>query len=187
MTDRVLIACPHLQRDLERFRPRFAEHDIEIEAPPVEQQLSEDYLLANIGRFDCVVAGDEPYTARVVEQASRLQTIAKWGIGIDNINLEAAREHGIKVVNTPGQLSAEVADVAICYIIMLARRLHVIDAAVRDGEWQQIRGTSLAGKTLGLVGLGAIGRAVARRPAMRCGWWLTTRISSRAKTRKFQS
>ncbi len=163
MTRRALIACPHLQRDLDQFRPRFAELGIEIESPPVEQQLSEEYLLANIGRFDGVVAGDEPYTARVVERANRLKAIAKWGIGVDNIDLPAARERGIRVINTPGQLSAEVADVAIGYIIMLARRLHEIDAAARRGDWQQIRGTSLAGKTLGVVGLGAIGRSVVRR------------------------
>ena len=67
------------------------------------------------------------------------------------------------MVNTPGQLSGEVANVAIGYMIVLARQLHVIDAAVRPGEWAQIRGVSLAGKTLGIVGLGAIGTAVARR------------------------
>ena len=163
MSLRALIACPHLQRNLATFIPRFSELGIEVEAPPVEQQLSEDYLLANIDRFDGVVAGDDPFTAAVIERAGRLKIIAKWGIGVDNIDLEAAQRRGIAVVNTPGQLSGEVADVVIGYTIMLARKLHLIDESVRRGEWAQIRGISLAGKTMGIVGLGAIGTAVARR------------------------
>ena len=163
MTLRVLIACPHLQRDLPRYLHRFAEHGIEVEAPPVEQQLSEPYLIENIARFDGVIAGDDHFTARVFEHAQRLRVIAKWGIGVDNIDLAAARSRGVKVLNTPGQLSGEVAEVVIGYLILLARRLHEIDNAVHAGDWRQIRGTSLAGKTLGIVGLGAIGKAVASR------------------------
>ena len=163
MTLHALIACPHLQRKLAAYLPRFAELDIEVEAPEVDQQLSEEYLLANLHRFDGVVAGDERYTPAVLAQADRLKVIAKWGIGTDGIDVATARERGIAVVNTPSQLSGEVADVAIGYMIMLARQLHIIDAAVRRGEWAQICGVSLADKTLGIVGLGAIGSAVARR------------------------
>lgn len=163
MTTRVLIACPHLQRELHLFEHRFAAFGIEVEAPEVHQQLSEEYLLANIDRFDGVVAGDDPFTAAVLERAGRLRVIAKWGIGVDNIDLAAAAERGIQVLNTPGQLSAEVADVTIGYLILLTRQLHRIDAAVRGGTWAQMRGASLAGKRLGIVGLGGIGSAVAKR------------------------
>ncbi len=160
---RVLIACPHLQRELHRFEPRFTALGIETEAPNVDQQLSEAYLLDNIARFDGVVAGDDPFTAAVIERATRLKVIAKWGIGVDNIDLVAAGKSSIPVLNTPGQLSAEVADVTIGYIIMLARKLHRIDTSVRKGTWAQERGVSLAGKSLGIIGLGGIGSAVARR------------------------
>jgi D-3-phosphoglycerate dehydrogenase len=160
---RVLIACPHLQREMARFEPRLAELGIEYEAPWVNQQLSEAWLLENIDRFDGLVAGDDPYTAAVIAKAARLKVIAKWGIGMDSIDRDAAAARGIAVLNTPGQLSGEVADVTIGYMIMLARRLHQIDASVRAGAWSQVRGISLAGKTLGIVGLGAIGKATAKR------------------------
>lgn len=160
---RALIACPHLQREMHRFEERFRTLGLEYEAPPVSQQLSEAWLLENIARFDGVVAGDDPYTAAVIANAERLKVIAKWGIGMDNIDAEAAKRAGIAVLNTPGQLSSEVADVAIGYMIMLARHLHRIDSLVRVGTWSQIRGISLAGKQLGVIGLGGIGSAVAKR------------------------
>jgi D-3-phosphoglycerate dehydrogenase len=163
VSKRALISCPHLQRELPKFAETFRKRDIEVEAPPVQQQLSEDYLLANIERFEGVVAGDDPFTASVLRRARRLRVIAKWGVGMDNIDRDAAAALGISVVNTPGQLAGEVADVVIGYILMLARQLGRIDARVRAGEWAQIRGVSLGGKTLGIVGLGAAGRAVAKR------------------------
>jgi D-3-phosphoglycerate dehydrogenase len=98
-----------------------------------------------------------------MERAERLRIISKWGIGIDAIDLEAARELGIRVTNTPGVFGDEVADVALGYLIMLARRLHVIDHEARHGGWAKPVGTSLAGRTLGVIGLGDIGVAVARR------------------------
>ena len=163
MSLRALLACPHLQRELPRFASRFRDLGVEVETPEVDQQLNEQWLLDNIERFDGVVAGDDPFTAAVLARAKRLRVIAKWGIGVDNIDLDAAKAMGIRVINTPGQLSAEVAEVTIGYMVMLARHLHKIDAAVRAGDWAQIRGSTLAGKTLGVIGLGAIGRAVARR------------------------
>jgi D-3-phosphoglycerate dehydrogenase len=84
-------------------------------------------------------------------------------VGIDNVDLEAARELGIEVRNTPAVFANEVADVAIGYMLMLARHLHEIDAGVRGGSWPKPQGVSMAGRTLGVIGLGAIGRAVARR------------------------
>lgn len=160
---RVLIACPHLQREMDRFASQFADHGIEVEAPYVDQQLSEEWLIENIHRFDGVVAGDDPFTAAVIERAGRLRVLAKWGIGVDNIDLQAASRRGIPVLNTPGQLSAEVADVTLGYLIMLSRHLHTIDTAVRSGSWSQLRGVSLAEKRLGIIGLGGIGMAVAKR------------------------
>lgn len=165
MALRVLIACPHLQRELDQYAAVFRDRDIVIEAPPVSQQLSEEDLLGMIERFDGVVAGDDEFTSRVLARATRLRVISKWGIGLDNIDLTAARERGVVVMNTPGQLGIEVAEVALGYLVLLARQLHRIDRAVRDGDWKQLRGSTLAGKTLGIVGLGAAGRALAVRAA----------------------
>lgn len=160
---RVLITCPHLQQTIEQYRGLFAERDIEIELPHVAQQLSESELLDIIDRFDGVIAGDDEFTANVLEKGGRLKVIAKWGIGVDAIDLEAAARLGIRVSNTPDVFADEVADVVMGYIILLARKLHLIDQSVREGGWTQIRGISLRDRTLGVIGVGSIGRAVIRR------------------------
>lgn len=161
---KVLITCPHLQESLDEYRALLAEHDIEVEAPPVVQHLGEEELLRIIDGFEGIIAGDDQLTARVFQKgASTLKMVVKWGVGVDAIDLETARQLGIAVRNTPGAFPDEVADVTIGYLIMLARQLHRIDRGVRDGEWLKIRGRSLAGKELGVIGVGSIGQAVIRR------------------------
>jgi D-3-phosphoglycerate dehydrogenase len=102
-------------------------------------------------------------TRAALQHADRLKVISKWGVGVDNIDLAAAEELGIRVTNTPGMFGDEVADVAIGYLILLARHLHRVDRDVRDGQWPKPEGVSLAGRTMGVVGLGHIGQAVAKR------------------------
>jgi D-3-phosphoglycerate dehydrogenase / 2-oxoglutarate reductase len=160
---RVLITCPQMQHYAADYAEAFAARGIEPDLPPVVQQLNESELLEIIEHYDGVIAGDDEFTARVINEASRLQVISKWGVGIDNIDLDAARARGIRVTNTPGTFADEVADVAMGYLILLARQLHRIDAGVRAGSWPKIEGTSLAEKALSIVGLGSIGSALARR------------------------
>jgi D-3-phosphoglycerate dehydrogenase len=163
MTERVLITCPQMQRHAAAYVERLAGRGIAVETPPVVQQLSEDELVTIIGRYDGVIAGDDPFTARVLQQATRLRVISKWGVGVDNIDREAAAGLGILVTNTPGTFGDEVADVIVGYLVMLARGLHRTDAGTRAGGWPKIEGFSLACRTLGIVGLGSIGLALARR------------------------
>lgn len=163
MSSRVLITCPQLQSTIDRYRRTFVEHDIDIELPRVVQQLREPELLEIIHRFDGVIAGDDQFTQRVLEKAKRLRIIAKWGVGVDAIDLAAAERLGIRVSNTPNAFTDEVADVVMGYIILLARQLHKLDQSVHNGGWLKIQGVSLRGKTLGVIGAGNIGRAVARR------------------------
>lgn len=162
-TMRVLIACLHLQRHMDRYRDLLKRHNIEFEMPHIEQQLSEAELIEIIDRFDGVVAGDDEFTARVLERAKRLKVISKWGIGLDAIERATAERLGIKVFNTPNVFADEVGDVAIGYIIMLARKLHKMDQSVRAGGWLKVQGMSLRGKILGIIGAGSIGRGIARR------------------------
>jgi D-3-phosphoglycerate dehydrogenase len=162
---RVLITSRQLQKTIDRYRDLLARHRVEVELPEFEQQLREADLLQIIDRFDGVIAGDDEFTTRVLEKGKRLRTIAKWGVGIDAIDVEAARRLGIHISNTPNAFADEVADVVMGYVILLARQLHRMDAAVRDGRWVKIQGTSLRGKTLGVIGVGSIGRAVVQRAA----------------------
>lgn len=159
----VLITCPHLQRTIDLYRDRFTDQDIAIEVPPLVQQLSEDELLAIIDRFDGAIAGDDPFTAKVLEKGQRLKVVAKWGIGLDAIDREAAKRLGIRVCNTPDVFADEVADVVMGYLILLTRQLHKLDRSVREGGWLKIQGRSLRGKTMGVIGVGSIGRAVVQR------------------------
>ena len=163
MKCRVLITCPQLQQTIDGYRDFFAERNIEIELPHVEQQLDESDLLDIIDRFDGVIAGDDEFSAPVLEKGKRLKVIAKWGVGMDSIDLDAAERLGIRVSNTPNMFSDEVADVVMGYIVLLARQLHKLDQSVRSGDWMKIQGMSLHGKTLGVIGVGSIGQAVAQR------------------------
>lgn len=163
MTERILIACVQLQRSLDDHRARLDARGAELVVPPVRQQLTEPELLEIIGDIDGMVAGDDHVTRAVLERAQRLRVVSKWGVGVDAIDLAAAAELGIRVTNTPGMFGDEVADVVLGYLIMLSRHLHVIDRAVRAGEWAKPEGRSLTGRTMGVIGLGHIGRGVARR------------------------
>ena len=159
----VLITCPQMRAGIGPFESAFAERGIAVDLPDVQQAMTEDQLLEIIDRYDGVIAGDDNFTALVLERGRRLRVISKWGVGTDGIDSSAAARLGITVTNTPGVFHSEVADVCIGYLIMLARELHRIDSAVRSGQWLKIAGVTLAGRTLGIVGLGSIGMAVARR------------------------
>jgi D-3-phosphoglycerate dehydrogenase len=152
-----------MQRTVDDWKGRFDALGIEVGMPAVVQQLSPTTLMELLPRYDGMIAGDDPVTAEVLESATRLRVVSKWGIGLDSIDLRAAERLGIRVTNTPDTFGDEVADVAIGYMVMLARQLHRIDWSVRAGRWEKPQGISLAGRTLGIVGLGSIGRAVARR------------------------
>lgn len=160
---RVLITCRQMQNCFDAFRATFEAHALDVVMPAIVQQPSEDELIAIIGDFDGMIAGDDPLTARVLDHARRMRIISKWGVGTDGIDQEAARLAGIRVTNTPAVFGDEVADVALGYVVMLARQLHRIDQSVRSGGWLKHEGRSLAGTTLGIVGLGSIGQAVCRR------------------------
>lgn len=165
MTWKILITCPPMLATLEACQERFKAENLDVTAPQVVQQLTEAQLCDIIADFDGVIAGDDPFTAKVLEtgRKGKLKVLAKWGIGVDAIDLEAAKELGIHTSNTPNVFGDEVADVALGYTILLARQLHKIDKAVRQGNWLKIRGTSLRGKTAGIIGVGSIGGAIARR------------------------
>ncbi len=114
---------------------------------------------------DGYIAGVDEITAEALAAADRLKVIARYGVGVDQVDLEAARARGIVVTNTPGANAVSVAELAIGLMLALARHIPEAVAATRAGAWPRLAGVSLRGKTVGLVGLGAIGREVARRLA----------------------
>lgn len=162
---RVLLTCPPMIGMKESFLPLFEAKGIELYCPNVVQTLSEDELIALLPGFDGWIIGDDPATRRVFEAGKKgcLKAAVKWGVGVDNVDFGAARDFGIPITNTPLMFGPEVADVAMSYIVALARQTFLIDRAIRGGGWPKPRGISLAGKTMALVGFGDIGRNVAKR------------------------
>src|SRR4051812_42566263 len=98
------------------------------------------------------------FTADVLAQCSRLRVISIWGTGTDHVDLDAAKSRGIAVTNTPGVSAVAVAEHTLSLVFAVARRTVRIDRAVRAGEWPRGMVTQLRGKTLGIIGIGAIGR-----------------------------
>ncbi|RMH39241.1 MAG: phosphoglycerate dehydrogenase [Gammaproteobacteria bacterium] len=151
---------------INQFVARFAELGLEFEAPRVIQTLSEEELIHHIGGFDGWIAGDDPATARVLEAGARgrLRALVKWGVGTDNIDFDTARRLGIRTAHTPGVFGREVADIAMHYVVALARNTFWVDREIRlRASWPKPQGISLAGRTAALVGFGDIGRQTARR------------------------
>jgi D-3-phosphoglycerate dehydrogenase len=159
-----LISCRLVWESEIEVKNHLAEFGVIADVPRFDgQQLEEDDLLPVLSKYDGILAGDDHLTRRVLESAPNLRVISKWGIGIDGIDLAAAEELGIAVKNTPGVFGDELADYAMGYLHMLARRQHEVNEKVKLGEWHKVRGTSLPGKTLGIIGLGSSGRLLARR------------------------
>jgi glyoxylate reductase len=127
--------------------------------------LTEAELLQELPGVDAVMASMDKFTAAVMAapEASSLKIISRWGIGVDAVDLPAAAAQGIVVCNTPGLLNGAVADYAMGMILTIARRIHEGFLTLRNGQWEPEWGPEMEGKTLGLVGCGGIGQAVAKR------------------------
>lgn len=167
---RILITCPPMLRMMPQLRGLFEGKNIELTTPDVVQILSVEELKEIVPQHHGWIIGDDPATREVFAagKAGQLRAAVKWGVGVDNVDFAACKDLGIPIVNTPGMFGQEVADVALGYVIALARETFMIDNGVRSGEWPKPRGISLAGKKCAVLGMGDIGRNVAKRVAA-CG------------------
>ena len=163
MTWRVLISAPKFLASVEEFRARLEAAGIEIVIVPVRERLCESELLAVVETIDGAICGDDQFTETVMHAAPRLKVISKWGTGIDSIDTRAAAKLGIRVCNTPNAFTDAVADTTLGYILSFARGLPWMDRDVRRGLWTKPDLLSLRECTLGVVGVGNIGKAVVRR------------------------
>ena len=162
---KVLVTCPPMLKMIDEFEPLFKQYGMEVTAANVVQTLTEEELIELVPQHDGWIIGDDPATRRVFEagKAGRLKAAVKWGIGVDNVDFEACKDLGIPITNTPNMFGAEVADIAVGYVIGLARQTFEIDRGVRAGEWPKPRGISLKDKTVALIGYGDIGKNTAKR------------------------
>lgn len=162
---KILVTCPPMLGMIDAFRPLFASYGVELTAPKVVQTLTVDELKAIVPEHDGWIIGDDPATHEVFTagKAGKLKAAVKWGIGVDNVDFDACNDLGIPITNTPNMFGGEVADIAVGYVTALARETFQIHEGVRQGGWPKPRGISLSGKTVALVGLGDIGKNVAKR------------------------
>lgn len=122
-----------------------------------------EQLNAVIGSADAAVVGVEVFDEAALRRAGSLRILSRLGVGLDNIDLEFARERGVDVVNVPGGNAAAVAELALGLILGSLRNITRMDRAVRDGQWDRYVGRELAGKTICLLGFGATAQVTARR------------------------
>lgn len=127
--------------------------------------LDEKAMCQMIAPCEGVILGVDPLNATVLNAAPKLKAVSKYGVGLDNIDLAECERRGIKVSRTVGANSNAVADYAFALMLGVARRVALIDRRCRERDWSKITGIDLYGKTLGIIGLGAIGKCVARRAA----------------------
>ena len=160
----ILFSAPYMLPFLERFRPVFERYNLQLIVPEVNERLEEADILKYAGQFDGTICGDDRYTARVLQAcAPRLKVISKWGTGIDSIDATTCASLNIKIGRTPNAFTLPVADTVMGYILAFSRRQPWMDKAMKAGAWEKISGKALHEQTLGIIGVGAIGKALTRR------------------------
>jgi D-3-phosphoglycerate dehydrogenase / 2-oxoglutarate reductase len=130
------------------------------------ESTSAEELLSGIAEYDAlIVRGQTRVTAAVLDAAPRLKVVGRAGVGVDNIDLEAAKKHNVTVVNAPSSTTVAVAELTMGLLMAIARNIPRADATMKQGQWlkKEFEGVELSGKTLGIVGFGRIGMDVARR------------------------
>jgi D-3-phosphoglycerate dehydrogenase len=160
----ILVSAPYILFSLERFRPVLEQHGLTLITPEVHERLDEAALLDYAGQFDGAICGDDQYTSHVLEKcAPRLKVISKWGTGIDSIDAAACARLGIQLSRTANAFTLPVVDSVMGYLLAFARRQPWMDAAMKAGLWEKIPGRALHECTLGIIGIGNIGKALTRR------------------------
>ena len=147
---------PRLKRELEALVG-------EVVYNPSQKPLSAEALAGLLPEVDGYIAGLDAITHEALAVANRLKVIARYGVGVDNVDLLAAKQKGITVTNTPNANSVSVAELTVSLILALARQIPEAVSSTRRGEWPRVSGVTLEGKTVGIFGLGAIGKRLAQR------------------------
>lgn len=161
---KILVASPAFKNS--HMRPLLEEikQKNEVVENPYGRTMTPDEVKQLWNGVDAIIAGLEPYTAEMLEHApAALKVIARFGVGYDTVDLKAARARGIDVTNTPGANADAVADLVMGMMVDVSRRITICDKSVREGSWKRYTGDAINGKRLGIIGLGAIGKRVAKR------------------------
>lgn len=160
----ILMTAPYMIPFMDRFKPVLETYGLDVITPDVHERMEESDLLNYAGQFDGTICGDDRYTESVIRACSpRLKVISKWGTGVDSIDAEACSRYGIKLGRTLNAFTTPVADTVLGYMLAFARRQPWMDKEMKSAKWEKIPGKTLSECTLGVIGVGSIGKAVARR------------------------
>jgi phosphoglycerate dehydrogenase-like enzyme len=161
----VLIMPTPLRHRPGRYRQILEEAGLKPYDPPGYHRLTEDDLIAAMPETDAILAGGDPLTAKIILSAPRLRVIARTGVGFESVDLGAAAVKKVAVAITPGANHDSVAEQTLALLLAVTRQVLTNDRMVRGGGWERRPVRPLRGTTLGVAGLGRIGRAVAARGA----------------------
>ena len=162
---KILLTCPPMIGMVDEFAQDFAAAYFDVTIPELSQEMTEDALCEIIGDFDGWIIGDDPATRKVIEAGvnGRLKACMRWGVGTNNVDFNAFKKHNVPIENTPGVFGREVADLACHYVTALARKTYDIDRNVKKGKWHKPIGRSLWATRALIVGMGDIGKNLAKR------------------------
>lgn len=160
---KVLISAPYMVREKKRVKSLFEGKNVNVDWADVKERLEEDELLKIISPYHGIICGDDRITKKVLDEAGNLEVIVKWGTGIDSIDKKEAEKRGIPVFRTPDAFSEPVGDTTLGVILTFARNISVSDRLMKKGGWDKPQSYCLSEKTVGIIGLGNTGTAVARR------------------------
>lgn len=161
---KVLVSNIMMINERDRFDAALRARGVEPVWPEVDQFMDEAQCLSLAGSFDGWLAGDDKITEPVIQAClPRLKVISKWGTGIDSIDLAAAKALGVPVCNSPGAFRDAVSEYAIGLLLTASRRLALTDRTIRAGGWPKGRFPGMTGRTMGVIGYGAIGQGVGQR------------------------
>ena len=164
MGKKVLITASHYEELCGEAKALFERNGYEL---VINQKDMPYYTFEELSQLvtdvDGVVLGLDEWNEAVFKIAPRLKVLAKFGVGVDNIDLEKAKEYGIKVLNARGKNANAVAELAVAFILNAMRQIPWLDGELKEGSWHRFVGRELAGKTVGLLGFGDIARRVAKK------------------------
>ena len=160
--NRIFIATSNFSVNSNQPLTLLERHGFKIDLNPLNSKLTTDELIQHASEASGIIAGTELYTPRVFEHLRDLMVISRLGVGIDNIDLDAALSNGIEVFQTKTTPAPAVAELTLGLILNVARKIPLHDRHLRSENWKKEMGILLQGKTLGIIGLGTIGKTLVR-------------------------
>jgi D-3-phosphoglycerate dehydrogenase len=162
---KILVTARSFRKTPGRHKELLEQSGHQIVESTLDRPLKEAEMVELISDVDGAILGLDEVTAKVIAAGKRLKVISRYGVGVDNVDLEAATAAGVVVTNTPGANSIAVAELTLGLMLSLARRIPQHCASAKAGSWSRVTGIELAGKTLGIVGLGQVSKEVIVRAA----------------------